>query len=306
MNDYNDTPDHRLSYAEGTIRFSQTAPAEEAPVHQPPTYRVHNGITRQSGDGQAVSSGFARYTGGADPRPESASVAGTVRRDHFSRVDFVTIPGGGGEVPAKVAETMGLIRREGDRWVDVAGAAEQLVQPREQQEVPESDPAFDRQDLEAWAEDIKDMPQGVYDSAVASAIAAVSTGGGNIDRAVQNLYRAGEMDPTRAREYITEGIAMHERAADRALLPLLGSAARVGEFREYLNDNPMLMKQALEGLVYGHDTTKLLELATKFQHSNPPDLSAWKAMGFEATIGPKGEVLVRKPGRNWVPAKDMQ
>lgn len=113
------------------------------------------------------------------------------------------------------------------------------------------------------------------------------------------------MDPSLAREFVTEGVAMHERACDKALLPFLGTAARVAAFRTHLESQPRLFKEVVESLAYGHDTTKLMKEAGTFQRNNPPDMSALHAQGFETAMSPEGDVLVRLPGRNFVPLKDM-
>lgn len=306
MSTDNSNDDPRIKRTSGgSIQFSHAlAPAAEE-VSTAPTHRVNEGTVRYTmGQANAETTGRAVYQHGAEAPQPVTSIAGTVYRSTFGRAqDMVRLPDGT-ETSAKAAEAMGLLRREGDKWVDVGGSMEQLTAETDALPEVQSGEAFDPEDLAAWSEDVAPLEQFVYDGTMASTIAAVTTDG-NIDKAVRQLTEQGQMDPSLAREYVTEGIGLHERACDKVLLPFLGTADRVAAFRTHLESQPRLFREVIEGLAYGHDTTKLMQEAGTWQRNNAPDLSAWVAAGFETAMSPTGDVLVRRPGGNFVRAKDI-
>jgi hypothetical protein len=278
---------------------------------QGPTSRVVTGPVRYTvGDAAAhESGGVARYSSGS-PDPAAAGIAASLSSTYGpATVDIPNL----GRTRVEVAERMGLIKRDASgQWADVAPAqvaeaTKALQAPQESEQEKEQDAAgvFDAQDDADWAADIAPLPQHAFETGIASTIAVLANGTGSIEATSRAIAEASGIEPALAREYVTQGIAMYERAADRALMPLLGTADRISQFREYLDQHPSAMRDALTELVYRRSPARLQEMAKQWRVTNRPDTSHLTRAGFEVAAGVEGETLVRRPGGNWVRAESL-
>ncbi|WP_119354630.1 hypothetical protein [Azohydromonas sediminis] len=207
------------------------------------------------------------------------------------------------------AERLGLIQRDANvRWVDVNSTPAPLEQQHAKQqgtnEVTQQDPAqdpgsvlFDREDLEAWAEDIAPLPQPSYDAAVAGAI-NVALGKTDPEAVSKALAKATGMEPELALQYVQECFTMYHRAAVKATGMADEAAEKV--FERAQQATPTRLHEAIQRLVYAQAGRLFGELARDFRVANPPDLSAFREQGFQTAIDREtGEVLLQKNGGTW-------
>lgn len=148
-NDNSNNDDPRISRrAGGSLVFNAMLPPAAEEVSTAPTHRVGPGnLSYTQGDAEVRSTGHASYSHGSEAPPPVTSIAGSLYRNVFGkREDMVRLPDGS-ETSAKAAEAMGLIRKEGDRYVDVQGSMEQLSAETEAALDVQSGEAFDPEDL---------------------------------------------------------------------------------------------------------------------------------------------------------------
>lgn len=281
-----------------------TAPQESS--------RVIGGAVQMTYGSEPVEAGpVARHVESQQGR-HGAPVMSTLRRGSTDSVELE--PGNpASRTSLAVAERDGLIRR------NAAGVYEDVLKSTAEPTAAsaENDPSDDQPDADAgvfnaeedslWAEDIAPLPQSAYDSAQASVVAVIAHGMGSVEDTAKSLAKSAGIEPAMALDYVTEGIAMHERTVARALAPLGLTGGRLEEAYAAFRDQPARLQDAIQRLVHQRDPSGFREMATDFRRSNPGDLSAYKAAGFETTVDQQtGEVLVKLPGGDWQKAGDLK
>lgn len=210
--------------------------------------------------------------------------------------------------------------REGLLTRDAAGNLQDTTNQQEviqqatkapETEHPQADPGagiFDPEDDQAWAADIDPLPQHAYDAAVASVIATTALGHGDLDQTAKALASNAGIEPELAREYVEQGYTMYERTVARALAPLGLEGERLEQAYEFMRQQPERLQNALQQLVHARDVSAFKALGVAFKVANPPDMSAYKAAGFETFVDREtGDLLMRpiNSGGAWQRLSDV-
>ena len=217
----------------------------------------------------------------------------------------------------EVAVRQGLIREVSPgRFEDVAAAVapasagptaqgldEQAATDAQDTDGPDTE-AFDAEDVASWASAIAPLSQTAYDAAAASATLAAVTGS-DLGSAIRGLVSNTGMEPEQARLYVEAGVAMHERAVAAAVAPLGITDDRLEAFYEAVRQQPAKLQDAIQRLTQQRSTPGFQKLAAEFNRTRPADVSMWKGAGFETHMGHDGLLLLKRPGGDWVKAKDM-
>lgn len=296
-------------HSPGVTRVVYGQAPTEAPAAAPhEASRVHGGAVRFDVGGTVESMEPARHVV-RFAGERGGSVAATLQQQGPHQT-VETIPG----VPASrtrvdVALREGVIRaKEGGGFEDVAGAPQALEESL--QEAPADDlkdpgeAHFDAADDATWAHAIADLSQPGYDAAVASVALAVVTGR-DLSDAARSLAANEGLEVELAERYVEAGAAMHERVVARAVAPLGIEGERRDAFYAYTREHPAKLQQAVQQLVQQRDPAGFVKMAQQFRRAHPGDLSAYQAAGFETHIDTAGEVLLKRPGGNWVKASEL-
>ena len=275
-----------------------------------------------------VCGNVIRYQAGSDSAPSDVeqtrhshtttgtnggSVAATLNST-FGRPSVELIPGDPStRTSVETALREGLIRRNPwGQFEDVLtddGKQPALAADPTEKEAPAdlSEGAFDASDDTDWAADIDPLPQHSYDGAVASVVAVVAHGMGSLDDTAKALAASAAISPELAREYVQEGVAMHERAVARAVAPMGLTGGRLEQFYEAVRSQPAKLQDALQRLVHARDVSGFKALAVAFKVANPVDVSAYRAAGFQTSVDrDTGDLLLKRPGGDWVKASDLK
>lgn len=177
---------------------------------------------------------------------------------------------------------------------------QQREQQREQANAFGAD-AFSAEDDNLWAQDIAPLPQHSYDAAVSSTIGAIVQGAGDLDQSAMQLARSAGLEPEMARDYIQQGVAMHERTVARAVAKLGIGEDRLEAFYDHVRGKPQQLQDAIQRMVHMRDMTAWKDLAVDFRVHNPPNLAVFHQRGYETHIDrTTGDVLLRKGGSDWL------
>lgn len=297
----------------GVLRIS-AAPVPQQPQQSPvqslpEASRVHGGTLRHTMGTETVESAAVARHVVTHEGTRGGSVMATVRQDGPART-VELVPGEpSSRTTIAVALREGVIKEvQPGIYADVAGTLQQVEQalqgdqqgPAEAQTA--EDPAqaiFDAADAQLFAEAVEPLPQHAFDAAAAGAMLATTLGNSLGDTAITLARNAG-IDVQQAREVVEQGVALHEAALARALAPLGLVGERKDAFYEWARNDPRGLQEALEALVHHRDPAGFLRMAGRFAKENPGDLSGWHRAGFETHVTDTGEVLVKRPGTDWL------
>ncbi len=302
----------------GVLRVSATpAPQQQpqqSPLHSlPESSRVHGGTLRHTMGTEAVESAAVARHVVTHEGTRGGSVLATLRQDGPART-VELVPGEpSSRTTIAVALREGVIKEvQPGIYADVAGAPQQVEQALQgNQQGPGEAPAaedpaqaiFDAADAQLFAEAVEPLPQHAFDAAAAGAMLATALGN-SLDDTATTLARNAGIDVQQAREVLEQVVALHESALARALAPLGLVGERKDAFYEWARNDPRGLQEALEALVHHRDPAGFLRMAGRFAKENPGDLSGWHRAGFETHVTDTGEVLVKRPGSDWMnPAK---
>ena len=284
----------------------------QGPAPDAPSTRVHTGaISITAGDQEARSSGSVTRHSVSFGGTPGGSVAATLQNVN-GRQTVELIPGNPAtRTDIRAAVRDGLVQRgAGGRWEDASGkdaAVQAMQQPQQAPEeapqiAPEDaaifDPAVDAQ----WDADIASIPQGAYDSAVASTIGML-VNGGNVDSTARNLAEAAGLEPADAEALLDAGYSFYGNQVTAALAPLGIAGDRLDQFIDGLSKRQGAYQDAVQKLVYSRDLSGFRTAAVEFLRHNPgPEVDGFKAAGFETTQDVHtGETLLRRAGSShWV------
>ena len=214
----------------------------------------------------------------------------------------------------EVAVRQGLLREVSPgRFEDVAptatpaaradAATEQAAADEQDIAGPDTE-AFDAEDIAGWDEAVRSLPQFAVDAATSSATLAAVVGG-DLVGVVRSLSGNTGMHPEQARAYVEAGAAVHERAVATALAPMGLEGDRLQAFYASAREKPAQLQDAVQKLLHQRDTSGFRKMAGEFVRQNPGDLSMWTKAGCEVHTSQGGELLLKRPGGDWVKAKDM-
>ncbi len=265
-----------VHFGNGAWHEGATSPSTAEPTAPSDSIRIGGIVTRtDASTGQVVQQGCSSMQFGHDSGTAGGSVAATLRTS-TGNPSVELIPGNpASRTSVQVAMREGLIRQDPltGQWLDAVpfvapeAAEEQPGQTTEQDQQDDrrddGAAAFDPEDQSLWAQDIEPLPQGTYDAAVGRAI-SVAVGTGDPARLVTELAQGAGISPELAQDYVTQGVAMYERVAERALAPILATPELRSEFRESFRKDPGRAADALRYMVQGGDTRPLLDLARAF------------------------------------------
>lgn len=279
--------------------------------------RVAGQVHRLVNGMEVQTSRVTRHQEGLPSQAGSSIMATLQRVGAHQSVEL--IPGNpGSRTSLQTAIRDGLVRPVGPGiFVDAEAAAP--AQARQSQQVPakgqegaqEAAPFawVDQNDMALWNEDVAAIPQHAYDSAVASVVALASGGNGSLDAVASRLAETQGMEPAVAQQYVTEGVAFYKDSLSRDLVKSVGLPKdQVEQFYHWAKGKPTLQK-ALSQLMHEGKSAEFRSMALAYKREsagNAGGLAAFKAAGFETQVDrDTGDLLVRKPGKSWVKAKDL-
>ena len=247
----------------GVVRFQAPA-AVPGPAHRQPFVgvKVHTGAVRITAGQEVDSTGFASHNMGTPvAAPTGTSIASTLNSTYGP--PSVEIPGFG-RTSLGAAITMGYVKREGDRIVDVQQMPGEPAAEPVTDSAPEVDQsAFSESEDALWALDIESLEQHSYDRGVSSMVAVVALGT-NMDAAVASFGESAGLEPAVARDYLEQGQAMYTRTVARALAPLGLEGDNLAAFYEHTRASPARLQEAIQKLVYQRDTAGFKNWAQAF------------------------------------------
>ncbi|MBS1141559.1 MAG: hypothetical protein H6R13_3012 [Proteobacteria bacterium] len=263
---------------------------------------------------QATESGTYRVSE-SDLAPSTKGMMGTVQNNGgFSTTNItpnstIEIPGFG-RTSVKVAESLGYLTRTGDgRYVETSrlGKAEGSPEGGTQEEskaAPNDAPTGDAELFgggyeEDYGELIKDVPQGVYDSLMASANAHLSQGmdmAGITEKLAPRLASAMGIEPKAAAAMLDEGGTLWQVQAD---MTVERHGADPEEFYQWARDNRSNeLQQAINAQLFQRSTKGYTELVNDYFDNTIPTVAALKAGGIPV-VEKGGEVMVKLKG-HWM------
>lgn len=258
----------------GLVRFQAPA-AVPAPAHRQPFVgvKVHTGAVRITAGQEVDSTGFASHNMGTPvAAPAGASIASTLNSTYGP--PSVEIPGFG-RTSLAAAITMGYVKREGDRIVDVQqmqgepALAQAPGDASATEDQAASAAAIDRVDQADYQRLADPISQDSWDHATAGAIGEFVSGRMDFEHASKALAASNGIEPTEALDIISEGVAYQERIVARAVAPLGLTGDRKDAFYEAVKADPRAMQDAMQRLVHFGDTGGFRELAETFIRRNP-------------------------------------
>lgn len=260
---------------------------------------------------------FATYRASeSDLAPSQENgMMGTVRNNGGFATTKVTpdstieIPGFG-RTSVKVAESLGYLTRAGDgRYVETArlGKAggsseggpleESKATPNEAQE--NGAELFGCGFEEDYSELIKDVPQGVYDSIIASANAHISEGmdlDGITEKLAPRLASAMGIEPKAAAAMLDEGGTLWQVQAD---MTIEKHGADPEDFYQWAKSNRKNeLQQAVNSHLFQRSTKGYSKLVNDYFDNTIPTVAALKAGGIPVEER-GGEVMVKLKG-HWM------
>lgn len=275
--------------------------------------------------GQQVTEGAVYRASENDVVSRPAGMLSSVRNNGGFLTQNVTpdctveIPGFG-RTSVKVAEQLGYLSRSSDggyREVSQPGkgegspSAQQGIQggPDEaQQGNPEGTPdegseggpeLFGGGYEEDYGELIKDVPQGVYDSLLASANAHLTEGldlSQITEKLAPRLASAMRIEPGKAASMIDEGATLWQVQADMAVERF---GADPGDFYEWAQTNRKdALQQAVNGHLFGRSTQGYRDLVNDYFDNTIPTVEALKKGGIPVKEH-GGQVTVKLKG-HWM------
>ena len=307
-------PDAAEPAAPGFTRWVAPAAPQEAAITAEST-RVHGAALQFiEGQEQVRTSEVARYSV-SHSGTHGGSVMATWQIQGPGHRTVEVRPGDStSRTRVEAAVRQGLLREVSPgRFEDVAATAVPAARPdagaTEQAAADERDAggaeAFDTEDVADWDSALKPLPQAAYDAAAASATLAAVTGG-DLGSAIRGLVGNTGMEPEQARLYVEAGVAVHERAVAAAVAPLGITGERLESFYSAVREQPAKLQDAIQRLTQQRDTSGFRKMAAEFNRHQPADVSMWTGAGFETHVGHGGELLVKRPGGDWVRAADLK
>lgn len=271
-------------------------------------------------NGQQITETATHRASEADIVPSSKGLMGTVRNNggfHTAKVTpecTVEIPGLG-RTSVKVAETMGYLTRTGDgRYVEGSkmgkdnGSSSASGTNAGNQEDPNQMPKdastdgpelFDCGYEEDYAELIKDVPQGAYDSLIASANAHISEGmdlEGITQKLAPRLASAMGIEPGKAAAMIDEGGLLWQVQADMAVEK---RGADPEEFYQWARTNRKNeLQQAVNGHLFERSTKGYQEMVDDYFDNTIPTDEALRRHGIPTKTN--GDTQMVKLKGHWM------
>jgi hypothetical protein len=304
---------------QGVTRYTSGTGSQEqeqgfpAPGSLPGSSRSSGGVDQGvifSGSRDAAT--IQRITS-ADLAPAQRGILGTLQNNagfptgNIGPNATVELPGLG-RTSVKVAVTLGyLSRTEDGRYVE-AGSTRGNVEggqvsgsnaqdPQQQQAGADEAPDLFAPNLEnAYGNLIADIPQGTYESMLASGAALIGKGG-DLDSIAQAIATRSAsvmgVEPSEAAEQIKLGAEAWQKQADGHLQ---GLGIDPSDFYEWAKENrPNEIRQALQGQLFGRSLKGYTDLANAYYDSVPPTLEAL-AKGGVPTRTEGGAVMVQLQG----------
>lgn len=276
--DFSRGPSIRIGGGVTRVSVGRQPEEQSSPMTQEwqPT-RVHSGAVRFD-----PRTGVAESTGGVTRHTvtfdgvQGGSVASTLRRDGTSRT-VELIPGNpASRTDVRSAQRAGLIeldasgnwRDTADRVGNVQRLAEETGQAPQQPQEPQqaTNEAFSVEEMQEWGRVIDPIPQSSYDAAVARAIDVAVTGKADgMARIASALASTAGMDAGQASEVIQAGLAIYQRAADRALGRIGLAGEDLQSFYSHVRSDPAMLRNAVQQLVLTQNPKVLVDLGVKYQ-----------------------------------------
>lgn len=265
--------------------------------------------------GQQATESSTYRVSESDLAPSAQGMMGTVQNNGgFSTTNVtpnstIEIPGFG-RTSVKVAESLGYLTRTGDgRYVETSrlGKAEGSPEGGTQEEskaVPNDAPESEAELFgggyeEDYAELIKDVPQGVYDSLIASANVHISEGldqAGITEKLAPRLASSMGIEPKAAAAMLDEGATIWQAQAD---LVVEKHGADPDDFYQWARDNRRNeLQQAVNGQLFQRSTKGYDALVNDYFDNTIPTVEALKAGGIPV-VEKGGEVMVKLKG-HWM------
>lgn len=263
---------------------------------------------------QATESGTYRISE-SDLAPSAKGMMGTVQNNGgFSTTNVtpnstIEIPGFG-RTSVKVAESLGYLTRTGEgRYVETSrlGKAEGSPEGGTQEEskvTPNDAPADGAEPFgdgyeEDYAALIKDVPQGAYDSIIASANALMGEGldlDGIAEKLTPRLASSMGIEPKAAKAMIDEGGTLWQVQAD---MTVEKAGADPDDFYQWAKANRRSeLQQAVNGHLFQRSTKGYAALVNDYFDNTIPTVAALKAGGIPV-LENGGEVMVKLKG-HWM------
>ena len=280
---------------------------------------VHR-ITIQDGEVTTATSGVERFDSGTDLSPyaqedwrsTARTSSGTPTND-INGDSVVTIGG----ITAKVSNFVqtGILIKQGDSYV-LPGSEQGVAQgqPLGAQAAESADDANDDTDpdLAVMPEEVADaidaaaagIPHAAIQNGIASGIAA-AMGQITPDDIAQSIASSTGMEPSEAQGRVQFIVDAYQAQTDHFLTSKMGlSSEELSAFYDFARggDNAGLLRQALEGQLYGNNMSAWRPLVERYMNNVAPSSEALKARGFETRTTAEGETLVRISG-TWMSVK---
>lgn len=236
-------------------------------------------ITYREGEMTTEQMGVSRYQAG-QPEPGNKSVMATFQR--IRGMETVELSPGDptSRTVVPMALKLGLIEDlGGGRYRDArrpfehapsavaAAETEQVVEQQQQahQEFAGPDEGFfNAEEDKAYAQDIADIPQGAYDSAVALATVA-SLDGTDLSKVEERLSKQAGMARETAAQLVGAAYDMYRETVVRAMVPEGISVDQAPAFFAYCRTRPRELQNAIGKLTAGRDLSGFRQLATLYR-----------------------------------------
>ena len=223
---------------------------------------------------QPIQTSVARYQHTTAGAP-GTSVAGTLNST-FGKPSVELVPGQpSSRTSVETAEREGLIRRDGDRWIDLVAAdgkpaAFQEAQEPQQAEQEDLGAAiFDKEVDTLFNESIADMDQNVFDTSVASVLGVVALGNGSLEDSAKSLAMRANMEPERAQLMVDNAVFVYQTAADTAMSKLGIEGDQLEQMYVAFRAQPRQLMPAIQRLALARDPSALVDMAKAWKLSNP-------------------------------------
>jgi hypothetical protein len=249
--------------------------------------------------GQQVTQSGVQRISESDLVSSPSGMLGTVRNNggfpttNITPESTIEIPGFG-RTSVKVAESLGYISRNGEgRYVEggslgktegssTGGNLEGSKGGNQQANDANNDglELFGSGFEKDYGDLIKDVPQGVYDSMMASANAQIAEGldlAGITEKLAPRLASSMGIEPKAAAAMIDEGATLWQVQADMAVER---HGADPDEFYQWARENRRNeLQQAVNGHLFGRNTKGYQELVNDYFDNTMPTVAALKAGG---------------------------
>lgn len=221
---------------------------------------------------------------------------------------------GGVQAAVKTFIQAGILTKEGDGYVLAGGEPSREFKAeqndsKDEKQGPVNQQADSDADLAVMPEEVVDaidhatagIPPGAIQAGMALAIAS-ALGDLPIQRVAHGIAQSTGMEPAEAQGRAQFVIDAYQHQTDSYLTSQMGiSAEELEGFYDFAREpgNKAELKKALEGQLYGNSMSGWRGLVSRYMDRVAPEAEALKARGFETTVSPEGEPLVRING-SWI------